>query len=139
MQFLRRVFVVVGFMFLVGCGPDGPELGHVTGTIKLDGEPIENAYVTFLPTFPNGIELVGKTDANGQYEIKYSAKRDGVLLGKHQILVSTLDDIKNPNGSNTKIPERIPAIYVNEESPLYFEVKKGENDASFDIPSKPEK
>ena len=121
---------------IIGCGPGGPELGHVTGQIKLDGEIMQRAYVTFLPLSPNGMELTGVTDADGRYEIKYSAERDGVPLGKYQVLLSTMDDIKNPDGSNTKVPEKFPPVYVNGDSPLEFEVVAGENDASFDIDSK---
>lgn len=140
MRFLARVGILVGLLTVLGCGAKGPELGEVTGQIKMDGEPVKNAYVTFLPMFPGGIELVGKTDADGKYDVQYSADRTGVLLGKHQILLSTLDDVKDPDtGRNMKVPERFPAVYVNNDSPLYFEIKAGPNDVSFDVSSKPEK
>ena len=135
--FKNAFFVSVSIFLVVGCGPKGPELGDVTGRITMDGEAVEAAYVTFLPMFPGGMELVGKTDADGNYDVQYSADRKGVPPGKYQILLSTLDDIKNPDGSNTKVPERFAAVYVNNDSPLEFEVQAGKNDASFDVSSKP--
>lgn len=120
----------------IGCGPSGPELGQVSGTISLDGQPLEGAYVTYLPMFPDGIELNAhrKTDANGFYEIQFSGERNGVMLGKHQVMVSTMDDVKDPEtGRNRKVPEKVPSIYVNEKSPLILDVKAGENDGSFDL------
>jgi len=113
----------------------------VSGIITLDGEPVEGAYVSYLPLFPEGIELnaAAPTDAEGRYEMQYSIDRNGVLLGPHRVLVSTLDDIKMPDGRNKKIPERMPAIYVNEKSPLEITIVAGKNDGSFDLSSKPEK
>ncbi len=133
-----RLLIFLGLTtFLFGCTPDGPELGEVTGVIKLDGEPVEGAYVSYSPLFPDGIELnaAGPTDAEGRYEMQYSIKRNGVLLGPHRVTVSTLDDIKMPDGRNKKIPERIPVIYRNEKSPLEITVKAGKNDGSFDLSS----
>lgn len=129
---------LVTFVLVSGC-TQGPELGDVTGTISMDGEPVENAYVTFLPMFPEGMELVGKTDSQGVFDVKYSADRNGVPPGKYQILLSTLDDIKEESGRNRKVPERFPKVYVNNDSPLTFEVKPGPNDVSFDVSSKPPK
>lgn len=140
MQLLTRWLSIASLVFVLGCGPSGPELGKVSGIITMDGEPVEGAYVTYLPLFPGGIELncARKTDDTGYYEMQFNADRNGVLLGEHRVLVSTLDDIKLPTGANKKIPERIPRIYVNEKSPLVLDVKAGDNDGSFDISSKPE-
>ena len=139
MHTMLRTLLFMSLLSLsTGCAK-GPELGDVTGRITLEGEPVEAAYVTFLPMFPGGMELVGKTDADGNYDVQYSATRKGIPPGKYQILLSTLDDIKNPNGSNTKVPERFHPIYVNNDSPLTFEVVPGENDASFDASKKPQK
>lgn len=127
----------MGAICVVGCGPSGPELGEVSGTITMDGKPVEGAYVTFLPMFPDGIEMYAedKTGPDGKYVMQFSADRNGVMIGKHQILVSTMDDIKLPDGRNQKVPERIPRIYVNEKSPLEFDVQPGENIADFDLSS----
>ena len=137
---ITRGFALVGLVILLGCTPAGPELGSVSGIITMDREPVEGAYVTYLPLFAGGIELncAQKTDATGHYEMQFSVDRNGVMLGEHRVLVSTLDDIKLTTGANQKIPERIPRIYVNEKSPLLLDVKAGKNDGSFDLSSKPE-
>ena len=38
----------------IGCGSGGPTLGTVTGQVTLDGKPLPNALVTFMPEGEGG-------------------------------------------------------------------------------------
>ena len=127
---------LVFYVAVTGCKDKGPAVGTVTGTIKLEGEPVENAHVTFMPRFPGGTEVASKTDANGFYEMQYSLEKKGVLLGKHQVQISTRASLKNPDGSNREIKERMPRHYYGPDSILEFDVKEGENVANFDLSKK---
>ena len=125
-------------VFGVGCAEDGPALGSVTGTVTLDGEPVENAFVTFMPQAKGGTESVSaeKTDANGYFEMQFSVDRMGALVGRHQVQISTQDWEKQPDGSNKVIKERIPGHYFGPDSILEFDVKEGENEANFALTEK---
>ena len=71
-----------------GCvGDNGPQLGTVTGFVKLDGEPLENASVSFHPGAGRG--SFGKTDANGNYELRYTGSQMGATLGNHQVTITS--------------------------------------------------
>lgn len=123
---------------LCGCGEKGPELGEVSGTITLEGEPVEGAVVTFLPLFEGGVEVEcrPKTDADGNYSMRYSVDRPGVLLGEHRVMISTEDSAKDPvTGAISHVPERIPKHYTR-DSILTYSVEPGKNDASFDLKKK---
>lgn len=131
-------FSVLLFSFAAGCSEKGPALGTVSGNVTLDGDPVEDAYVEFFPLFAGGTECrsAKKTDADGYFEMQYSVERSGVLIGKHQVQISTRDWEKQPNGSNKEIPERIPGHYFGSDSILEFDVKEGENVANFDLAKK---
>ena len=123
---------------IVGCGDSGPVLGTVTGTITLDGDPVENAFVEFHPQFEGGQIMYSKqkSDADGYYEMQFNVDRMGVPVGNYQVQVSTYDMDKQPDGSNKVVKERMPAHYIGYESILTYEVLKGDNDASFELTKK---
>lgn len=125
-------------LLLSGCAEQGPQLGAVSGTVTLEGEPVEGATISFFPLFEGGQELrsAQKTDSSGFYEMQYSQDRKGVMLGNHQVQISTKDWEKQPDGSNKIIPERIPRHYFGPDSVLTFDVQEGENDASFELSKK---
>jgi hypothetical protein len=60
------------------------------GTVKLDDKPLANVNVQFLPDASLG-QVPGsfaKTDANGHYVARTSDGKDGVVVGKHTVLIT---------------------------------------------------
>lgn len=133
--------MTIAVIFAVsGCGEKGPLLGTVSGTITLEGEPLEGAYIVFSPTSlaAGGTEVnaAEKTDANGYYEMQYGIESMGVPPGTYQVQISTADWIKQPDGSTKVVKDTVPRHYVGIDSILEFTVVEGENDASFDLSQK---
>ena len=119
-------------LFLVGCsgGPsDMPEVGQVTGTVKLDGSPLAGAVVSFYPT-EGGRTANGVTKDDGTYEVIYNSSTKGAKIGKNQVSVSKLSGGEEGGGDET-----IPAKY-NQKTELNFEVKAGDNTYDIDLTSK---
>jgi len=56
-------------LFLPGCGNRIP-VTPVTGTVTLNGEPVENAMVTFIPDASSGTVATATTDKEGRYVLK---------------------------------------------------------------------
>lgn len=87
------LLVVVG---LLGCsaeekaGPAG--LVPVSGTVTLDGKPVEGATVTFIPTKTEGSSDAGAvTDASGKYELRAGeGSSSGALPGEYRVIISRL-------------------------------------------------
>lgn len=134
----RWILYGIFLVAISGCGDKGPKLGTVTGTITLEGNPVEGAFVQFLPLFEQGVEVQSefKTDANGYYEVRYSVERLGAMLGNYRVQISTQDSEKDPEtGAIKAVPEKIPKHYVR-DSALEFEVQSGPNDATFDLSKK---
>ncbi|MHB8901481.1 MAG: carboxypeptidase-like regulatory domain-containing protein [Thermoguttaceae bacterium] len=130
----------------VGCGKGGPALGTVSGTVTMDGKPLENALVTFTPA-AGGRGSTGTTDASGKYELAFIDGK-GALVGGHKVTVTSLPkavaavevssdspEYANQGSSadydSAAVNETIPAKY-NTQSTLTFEVKPGPN--TYDIP-----
>jgi len=114
-----------------GCGSGGPELAPVEGTVTLDGTPLPAATVVFQPPEP-GSPSSGITDEQGHYELLYAPGREGAMIGRHTVRITTYAQGRaDENGEPTFTPERIPPRY-NSQTELSREVKPGSN--TFDFP-----
>lgn len=134
-----KTFPLAGLLLLAvtcwGCGPGGPEIASVEGTVTMDGKPLPNAAVVFIPE--NGRPAGATTDSEGHYVLNFTQGRQGAMLGKNSIRISTLRDAdQKPDG--TPIPasrETIPMQY-NAASKLEFMVEADKkNIANFDLVS----
>lgn len=126
--------------WVLGCGGGGPSdvppLGTVTGVVKLDGEPLAGAQVTFSPE--NGRSSTAETDATGRYDLRYSAELKGAVVGQHTVAITTYRDAVSDETTGKNQPavaERVPKRY-NESTQLTEEVKAGANTIDFDLQSK---
>jgi len=145
-----HILVIAALFSLTGCGGDGtaPELGTVTGTVTLDGDPLPDATVLFQPE--TGRPSVGITDSDGKYSLKY-IEAEGAKVGKHTVSITTRrgggdvgDDPGAGVGDGTEeaeapagkpVPELVPDKY-NIRSELKVEVVAGSNTHDFKLLSK---
>ncbi|EAQ77344.1 hypothetical protein [Blastopirellula marina] len=131
------VFALVLAAVTVGCSqPPGPETGYVTGVVTLDGKPIDKAVVTFEPA--NARPSVGFTDANGRYELIFTASRNGAVLGEHQVRITSAADAGGGEGGQPLVAARketIPTKY-NAKTELTAQVDSGSNTIDFDLKTK---
>jgi hypothetical protein len=131
---LRLTVVALAFIF-AGCGPSGPKIAYVTGRVTMDGKPLPNATIVFVPE--NGRPAGAKTDADGRYVLNFTKGRRGAIPGKNTIQITTLRD-PTPDENGKSIPgskETIPVRY-NAASELSFTVQPNKrNVADFDLKS----
>lgn len=122
-----------------GCGEEGPDIAYVTGQIKMDGEPLPNATVVFIP-MSGGRPAGARTDENGEYELNFGSGRQGAMLGENKVRITTLSDPMEDEEGNMMpgSPEKVP-MQFNTATELRFTVEPGkENIANFDISSEGE-
>jgi hypothetical protein len=117
----------------LGCG-GRDDLGRVSGTITLDGEPLADANVQFEPLTPGGSTSYGKTNSSGNYELMFSRSTTGASLGETRVRITTFD-IVSRDGRDVGLPEKVPAKF-NTESELIVKVAPGSNDLDFDLETK---
>ena len=130
------ILLTTALVLLVGCGggePEGPPIGYVEGTVTLDGKPLKGVIVGFEPQgTTSGAPSMGATDAEGHYELTYSASEKGAAIGTHKVTVTTPSDAPTPSGEEYVDP--IPAKY-NTASELIKEVKEGNNVLDLELTS----
>ena len=100
----------------------------------MDGEPIQYATVEFQPK--QGAPSYGGTDADGHYELHYTTRRKGALVGPHTVRITTAGEITNEQEVTVNVPERIPPWY-NRQSVLTFEVERGSQVGDFELSTTP--
>jgi hypothetical protein len=80
--------ICFSLVVVVGCGgPARPKMAKVSGTVTLDGQPLEGAQVVFIAAgAPRN--ATGTTDATGKFTLTTFEANDGAVLGEHSITVS---------------------------------------------------
>lgn len=131
-----RLSLVLRVLLLLplGCGTSGPKFVPVTGTVTLDGNPLANAQVSFVPDVPereldSTLVCTGKTNEKGEYSLSNFQGQIGAPVGKYRVMITC-----KPKEAGTG-DERRPADYVppvdkvssryNLESDLKFDVPPG--------------
>ena len=111
------LLIVVTPMCLVGCGGSGrPKLVKATGTVTLDGKPLEGALVGFLPT-TDAKEKYHRpssavTDAAGKFVLGTYAKDDGVPVGKYKVGIQKRELVGDlPKDYNSETPDAYNLTY----------------------------
>lgn len=106
---------------------------HVTGRVTLDGQPVADALISFMPLDPGGVSAVGQTDDDGTYDVQKSSDGTSLLRGRYAVRISTFlegnTDVDPPIKAR---PERIPAEY-NVSSQLIVDLKPGANTCDFPL------
>jgi len=147
-------------LMLNGCskGPSRPKTYSVSGTVTLNGQPVDGATVVFVPkalgtwgaAAPQGPQVAtGETDAQGRYSLGTFAKGDGAIPGEYLVKVFKYPKPAAPAGTSSggeeeyRPPEEnappppapknmLPEKYANEQtSGLSFTVEPKAN--TFDI------
>jgi hypothetical protein len=123
-----------------GCSR-GPSLAPVEGTLKMNGKPLANVQVEFLPEI-NGPRSRGVTDKEGKYSLATDDQRAGAVVGSHRVLLYDLQafDDKPPPGKKKDRdvvpvrPSRVPTRYTEvDNTPLKKEVRKEPNDIELEV------
>ena len=81
--------ILAGLTSLVGCNR-GPAIAEVVGIVKLDGKPMPNVKIMFMPDPQKG--TVGPisaavTDDEGHFKLTCEDQRDGAVVGWHKVAI----------------------------------------------------
>lgn len=112
-QHACRWGVCLALLSLAGCcGPSRPTTLPVTGTVTLDGQPVAEAAVQFIPQ-AGGNPAQGVTDAAGNFKLTTFVDGDGALPGAHKVTVQknrVTGVVSNPDGLETGGATSVPIV-----------------------------
>lgn len=141
-----RVWICLSFFVLTGCGGSSTH-APVQGTVTLDGKPIQDATVSFVPS-DGGRPALGTTDASGTYQLK-GQDAEGAKIGQNRVAIVAVETVGKLNtekyqegfgslagmGPGERQQRKrwiIPKPYSNPKtSGLTFTVEPGSNQADF--------
>jgi len=86
---------------LAGCG-GGPRPVKVSGTLTLDGKPVEGATIKFVPVAENGRPAVGLTKADGGFELTTHENSDGAIPGDYKVVVTYNPPVESAPSQSTE-------------------------------------
>ena len=122
------VLLMMALMLQVGCGPSGPDIARVQGPVTMDGKPLPNAIIMFVPV--GGRPSVSETDANGKYVLEFSGGRKGAIPGINRVEINTGRLAYEKDGKNyPAVKESVPVQY-NRLTTLEFNVEAGKNNTA---------
>jgi len=124
MSRFQQFVVLVGFgvlLSLIGCGRgDYPETVSVTGRVTLDGQPLPDAIVTFMPV-DGQRSGSGTTDARGAFSLSTFQSGDGAVPGDHQVAIMPSEPPPMPGGSGEEdFGERAPTAPYSPPFPARY-------------------
>jgi hypothetical protein len=134
-SFMRYLaFGLTLFFFIAGCNQSN--MLPVTGTVTMNGQPVDQAEVIFNPK--QGRMAVGVTDSSGHFTLSTEKPNDGAMPGEYSVTLTEHYPPDKPPAmpkGGGLLPSRFPPIYGDPaKSPLTATVERGkENDFSFEV------
>jgi hypothetical protein len=137
-----RSWIVLAFLLLpfCGCSQESDGLHAVSGTVNVDGAPVQTGSIRFEPT-EGQASFSGSMIING----KYTVPRDtGLLPGKYRVAITAPLPGTVDKSSSQALPGEAPPLAKdlippewNSASTQFIEVKKGgSNVFPFEIATK---
>lgn len=139
---LRRALALLTVP-IAGCGAPAP-LAQVEGTVRLDGQPLADVLVCYLPDPARGTtgpRSTGTTDEKGRYRLRCDDQRKGAVIGWHRVIVEDLACYRVPRdeaspASPAGVPSRVPAAYrAAADTPIRKQVKPGKQVVALELRS----
>ncbi|MDB5310792.1 MAG: hypothetical protein JWO38_4994 [Gemmataceae bacterium] len=133
----RQVCAILACICLAAPGCSGDNRSEVSGTVSLNGRPIEEGSINFIPVEGNQGPGTGGIIRDGKYHIP---RANGVTAGKNRVEVRAFREtgrkVQDPTGlPGALTTERVPAFppEFNDKSTLVREVRAGSDTIDFDV------
>ena len=123
-----------GVLLLIGCGQGPSSRASVAGKVTVDGKPLEEGSIVFVPTDGTTGPTAGGRIRNGNYTI---GNKKGPVVGTARVEIRAVRETGRIStfGFDAGQKERvqyIPARY-NEDSQLRADLKRGRNSLDFEL------
>ena len=112
LRFSLSLLVCAALMVaLIGCAPTN-DVGaaKVTGTVTYNGNPVEGATVSFVPSGEGGKMAAGSTDAQGKFTLTTVQAGDGAVPGAYQVAIAKVEGAGADRETQTEEEARATAM-----------------------------
>jgi hypothetical protein len=136
---LAPAILLAGFLVLtVGCGKGDPNRAAVSGAVSLDGTPLDEGSILFVPISGAQGAVTGGPIKDGRYQI---SRNVGATVGWNRVEIRS---VRNTGKKIQYAPGTSPSVEViqrvasqyNTNSTLKIEVHPSDNAADFHVSSK---
>lgn len=134
------IAVVLVSLAMTGCSdPNTQKRGEVTGTVTLDGQPVEDAAISFFPVGSTSGPSAGGKIVNGKYHVPQA---QGPVIGDNRVEFNgakkTGKKIKDRFGEEMTQDQIVPLFpdKYNIQSKEQVRIEAGPNSYNFDLKSK---
>jgi hypothetical protein len=130
------ISVAVALVVVLACGCSGssPQRAPVSGTVKVDGRPLERGVITFIPVEGTQGPGAGGEITDGEFALDQAA---GAVVGTNRIEIRGFRKTgRKINVMGSTIDEEIQAVPAeyNDKSTLTRPINDGANGLDFDLP-----
>ena len=124
---LSAVLPLTVLLLFSGCGDGRPTRVAVSGKVLIDGQPLTQGIVQFVPE--DSRPAAGKLDAEGNFTLTSYDGDDGVVLGTHKVMVAAKEMV-----SETRAKWLAPPKYADfRQSGLSFEITEPTDDLVIEL------
>lgn len=118
---------------LTGCGESSGEV-LVTGTVTVDGAPIESGSITFLSEAADG-PTGGGVIKDGKYEARMVPGKKVIMVVGSKVIGERLQLEGVPDSGTVPLLQTIthPAYNTREQSPLKANIEGAKTDLNFNL------
>jgi hypothetical protein len=140
----RLLLVALVVLTATACNSQ-PQFAEVSGVVLLDGKPMPEAQVEFLPepgSGTHGPRALGRTDKEGHFRLVRDDEQIGAVVGFHRVLIQdarTFHPTRRESGGKLPVmpPSRISDRYATAaDTPLRQEVKAGPQSITLEVTRK---
>ncbi len=130
-----RSLICLSLVVIAGCGSDRPPLAPLTGTVTLDGKPVQYGGLMFSPV-EGGRPSVGGTNEEGEFEAMYVYGVPGAIIGKHRVMFEEGSADTGPESEEDEFKPYAPPANNYTISPKDIEVESGGTVINFTLERK---
>jgi hypothetical protein len=116
--------------FLAGCGPAS---ATITGEVTVDGKPVENGVISYVPADGNGVPVTA-TILNGKYEVKTVVGKKSVQISV-PVVIGRRKESNSPDAPIVELTEESLPEKYHAKTELTFEVVAGKNTKDWSVES----
>jgi hypothetical protein len=98
--YAQRLAALALVPVLIGCGGTGPV--KVSGTVTLNGEPVEGALVQFVPAKDGGRPATAVTGPDGGFSLTTIENQDGALPGDYKVVITYKPPVESGPAQSTE-------------------------------------